>query len=262
VNRLLPVACLLFFAAAPVYAQTRPVAGDQRPAFDVVSIKPNNSATGVDRIRNGSGTLLLENVSLRRIIGMAYGIPDSQFYLLSGPDWLDSENFDIQARYAPDTPESATMLMLQRLLEERFRMLLHHEAREFFVLALVPGKTGKEGLRLHPAAEPGGPYKFRMLDGHAAGSSISMPMLAGRLSRPDFGLGRTVVDLTGIAGTFDLTLDWKPENAEDGNPNPVNHSDVSIFTAIEDQLGLKLEPRKVPLGVLVVDRVNKTPGEN
>jgi uncharacterized protein (TIGR03435 family) len=200
----------------------------------------------------------MENVSLKRIIGMAYEVSESQNYLFAGPDWLDSENFDIQARFPMDTPDSQFLPMLQRLLEERFRLALHHEPRAFSVLALVAGKGKKDGLTLHPAAAPGAPYKFKSLGGHAVGSSISMPMLAGRLSRPDFGLGRPVVDFTGVTGTFDLTLDWKPEDIHDGD----NNFGASIFAALEEQLGLKLEPRKVSLDVLVIDRASKAPTEN
>ena len=267
---LLSMACLLFSSLSVVtsgFAQALSHPSDTRPTFDVASIKMNNSGTGVDRIRKNNGSLTIENVSLKRIIAMAYDIPESQHYLFSGPSWLDSGNFDIQARFPPETPDPKPMLMLQRLLEERFGMVLHRESRMFSVLALVQakgvqGKGKKEGLRLQPAAVPGAPYKFRVLGGHAAGSSISMLILAGRLSRPDIGLGRPVVDFTGLAGTFDLTLDWKPEDIPDGSPAPDNHSDASIIAAIEEQLGLRLEPRKVSLDVLVVDRASKTPTEN
>jgi uncharacterized protein (TIGR03435 family) len=217
------------------------------------SIRANSSGTGVDRIRNDGGTLFIENVSLKRLIDMAFEIPEWQNYLISGPDWLDSKNFDVQARFPPDTTHAKSLQMLQRLLEERFGMILHREPKEFSVLALVPGKKRKEGVTLHPAVAPGGAYRFRALNGHATGSSISMPMLAGRLSRPDFGLDRPVLDYTGLEGTFDLTLDWA--SAGSG-------SDASIFVAIEEQLGLKLERRKVSLEVLVIDRINKMPSEN
>jgi uncharacterized protein (TIGR03435 family) len=139
-------------------------------------------------------------------------------------------------------------------------MVHHRELREFSVLALVPGRNKKEAITLRPAAAPGSSYKFRAMDGHATGSSISMPMLAGRLSRPDFGLDRPVVDFTGLEGTFDLTLDWKPEHVQDGSTWA--GSDASIFAAIEEQLGLKLERRRVSLDVLVVDHINKVPTEN
>jgi uncharacterized protein (TIGR03435 family) len=227
------------------------LASDQRPSFDVATVKANKSGTGVDRIKNEPGIVFIQNVSLKRLIAMAYEIPEYQQYLFSGPDWLDSENYDIQARYAPDTPKAQYQLMFQRLLDERFRMTLHREPKEFSVLALVKGSGRIDHLTLHPSPNPngapGGAYKFKAVDAHATGSSISMAMLAGRLSRPDFGLDRPVLDLTAMEGTFDLTLDW---------------SDASIFDAIKEQLGLKLEPRKVSLEVLVVDRANRVPIEN
>ena len=83
-----------------------------------------------------------------------------------------------------------TRLRLLCALPRRFSMVLHRESREFSVLVLIPGKKRKEGLTLRPAAAPGSAYRFRAVNGHATGSSISMPMLAGRLSRPDFGLDR------------------------------------------------------------------------
>lgn len=245
------------------YAQANSGPADSRPTFDVASIRPNKSGTGVDRMKNAGGILFIENVSLKRLIFMAFDVPEWQSYLFSGPEWLDSENFNIQARFPADTPNSKFLLMFRGLLEERFRMALHREPKEFSVLALVPdGKRKKEGLRLHPAAAPGGSYKFKAIGGHAEGYSISMPMLAGRLSRPDFGLDRPVLDFTGLEGTFDLTLDWKPEQVRDGAVVTDNGSEASIFAAIQEQLGLKLERRKVSLDVLVVDRINKVPTEN
>jgi uncharacterized protein (TIGR03435 family) len=243
------------------YSQANSAAIDSRPSFDVASLKTDNSGTGVDRIRNNGGVLFIENVSLKRLIAIAFDVPEWQNYLFSGPDWLDSKNFDIQARFPEDTPRLKFLQMFQRLLEERFSMVLHREPREFSVLALVPGKKRKESLTLHAAAAPGGSYRFRAMNGHATGSSISMPMLAGRLSRPDFGLDRPVLDFTGLEGTFDLTLDWKPDHVQDGTATD-SGSDASIFVAVEEQLGLKLERRKVSLDVLVVDRINKVPTEN
>jgi uncharacterized protein (TIGR03435 family) len=165
--RAVRVLCSGVALVASAYTQAKSDLIDSRPTFDVSSVKINNSGTGVDRIRNRGGILFIENVSLRRLIGMAFDVPEWQNYLFSGPDWLDSENFDIQARFPPETPNSAFLQMLQRLLEERFRMVLHREPREFSVLALVPGKGKKEGLRLHSAAAPGGSYKFRAFGGHA-----------------------------------------------------------------------------------------------
>jgi len=231
---------------------------DTRPVFEVASVKPDKSETGVDRIRISNGSLIIVNVSLKRCIGMAYGVAEGRDYLFSGPAWLDTERFDISAKFPPETSNAQVLLMLQRLLDERFNLSLHHESKDFSVYALV---VGKNGAKLHPAAAPGGSYKFRAQSGHAAGFSVSMPMFADRLSRPDFQLGRQVVDFTGLTGTFDLTLDWKPETGQAENPSD-NASEASIYTAIQEQLGLRLEPRKIALEVLVVEHANKVPTEN
>jgi uncharacterized protein (TIGR03435 family) len=146
--------------------------------------------------------------------------------------------------------------MLQRLLSERFGLVLHRETREFSAFALVVGKNGT-GPKLRAAAAPGGSSKFRALPGHASGSSVSMAQFADRLASPVFQLDRQVVDFTGLTGQFDLTLDWSP----DGN-QAEDATSPSITTAIQEQLGLKLEPRKVPLEVFVIDRASKVPTAN
>jgi uncharacterized protein (TIGR03435 family) len=230
--------------AAAVEAQT----------FEVASVKSDRSETGVDRIKLSEGSLIIENVSLKRCIGMAYGVAEGRDYLFAGPDWLDSERFDIFAKFPPETPEHDVLVMLQNLLAERFNFVFHRETRPFSAYALV---IGKGGPKLHPAAAPEGSYRFMAQGGHATGFSISMGMFADRLSRPDFQLDHQVVDFTGLKGTFDLTLDWSPSNAQ-----AEDTTGPSIFTAIQEQLGLKLEPRKVPLEVLVVDHVNRVPVAN
>jgi hypothetical protein len=104
---------------------------DTRPSFDVASIKADQSDTGVDHFRNSGGTFLAINFSLRRYITMAYGLPDSREYLLSGPEWLDSEHFDITAKYPAGASNEDSLLMLQRLLEDRFGLKVHHETPRF-----------------------------------------------------------------------------------------------------------------------------------
>jgi len=239
-------------------------AADSRPAFDAASIKPDQSGTGVDRFRNSGGTFLAVNYSLRRYIAMAYGLPDSRQYLLSGPDWLDSEHFDISAKYPPETSAAHSLLMLQRLLEERFGLRVHHETRDFTAYALVVGKNGVKlkapvpptGTPDAPAFPCGGPPGgFTVRNGHAFGCSVTLAALADRLSRQAFGLDRPVIDQTGISGEFDVTLDFAdPAKPESDAP--------SITTAVQDQLGLKLELRKIPVDVLVVDHAEKVPSAN
>jgi uncharacterized protein (TIGR03435 family) len=227
---------------------------DARPAFEVASVRPNNSGTGVDRIKRHDGSWIIENVSLRRLIGMAYGVADGRDYLLKGPDWMNETNFDISARFAPGASDSDVLLMLQRLLDERFRLKMHHEPREFSAYALV---VDKRGSKLQPAAHPG-PYKSTVRGGHAVATSVTLAQFADRLSKE---VGRQVVDFTGLTGQFDLTLDWRPEAGQGEQPDATADR-PSIFAALPEQLGLRLEPRKVSLDVLIVDSAEKTPVAN
>jgi uncharacterized protein (TIGR03435 family) len=247
---VLMVGTLMSWAAGGLMAQ----ASDTRPAFEVASLKSDKSQTGVDRIKRTGGSWIIENVSLKRLIGMAYGVAEGRDYLLKGPDWMDTENFDISAKFPLGTSDSQVLLMLQRLLDERFKLKLHRESREFSVYALV---IDKRGSRLNPTATPG-PYKFSARAGHAVGKSVSLAQLADRLSKE---VGRQVVDFTGLTGQFDLTLDWRPEAEQAEKPGTVSDR-PSIFSALPEQLGLKLEPRRVSLDVLVVDAAEKRPAEN
>lgn len=189
---------------------------------------------------------------------MAYGVPDGRDYLFSGPDWLDSERFDIAATFPAETPDQQVMPMLQRLLDERFKLILHHQSREFTVYALV---VAKSGAKLQASAKQTAAYKFSAQAGHATGSSLSMPQFADRLSRPVFGLNRQVLDFTGLQGRFDLTLDWRPDSTQ-AEDTEAKADRPSLFTALPEQLGLSLEKRKVPLDVLVIDHANRVPVEN
>jgi uncharacterized protein (TIGR03435 family) len=216
-----------------------------QPAFEVASVKADASETGVDRIDISKGNVIIQNVSLRRLISMAYGIPDSRQYLLSGPDWLESEHFDISAKYNPAIKDADVPPMLLSLLTERFKLATHRETRQISGYALV---VGKNGSKLRPAASPRPFANFRAQSGHAEGTSVSMSDLADRLSRASFQLDRPVVDFTGLTGRYDLTLDWAPTD--------------SIFSALEEQLGLRLEARKMPLEVLIVDHADKVPAAN
>ena len=219
------------------------------PSFDVASMKPDHSTTGVDRINNANGSLIIVNVSLKRLIGLAYGIEDGNDFLFAGPEWLDSANFDISAKYPPETSHADFLLMFQRLLADRLGLRIHHETREFTAYALT---VAKGGSKLRETQNPG-PYRFRLQNGQATGFSISMSMLAGRLSRQDVGLDRRVLDMTNLPGLYDIVLNWSP----DQTVGP------SLFTALQEQLGLKLDLRKnIPLNVLVVDHAEKLPAEN
>ena len=191
---------------------------------------------------------------------MAWGVPDSREYLIRGPEWIDEKNFDIAARYPAATARADTLLMLQRLLEERFHMVLKHETREVSGYALVIATGVSKLPRSADAPEDpacgmprGG---FRVLKGHATGCGVTMQGLADRLSRSSFGLDRPVIDMTGLEGAYNVTLDFAdPAHPEDS-------SRPSLVTAVQEQLGLRLEGRKIRLDVLVIDRADKVPVAN
>jgi uncharacterized protein (TIGR03435 family) len=220
--------------------------------FDVASVKANKSGLNQSSISRPGGQIIFENVPLRECIGFAYGIGADQDYALSGPAWLNSEKYDIVAKVPPNIPREQVLLMLRTLLGERFRLELHHESKELRGYALVAARGGPK-LKRSSGAE--GNFTFR--SGHIVGNALSMSEFANRLSGPVFKLGTPVVNSTGLTGTFDFALDWEPDDT------PGDHTaGPSLFMAIQEQLGLKLEPSKSRVEVLVVDHAERVPIEN
>lgn len=215
------------------------------------------------------GLYVATNVSLRFLVREAYQTRD--FQLIGGPNWLDSDSFDIQARAAaadvpaPDQTRTQMLLMLQYMLEDRFRLKIRRETRQLPVYAL---RVGKGGHKLTPTAEkkdqcggPGGP----MCPGtgtHCCTDGM-IDLTAGSTSLPGFAesisqfMGRRVVDETDVKGLFDIKLRW---TRDDVTPT-AGASTLSIFTAIQEQLGLRLESSKGPVDVIVIDSAER-PTEN
>jgi len=255
--------------AAMTMITARAALGQSRgnsPAFEVASVKPNRSGTMGSSISRSGGRITLENVSLRESIAFAYGIATGRDYELVGPAWLDSEKFDMIATFPPETSRDRVREMLQKLLAERFSLKTHRESRKVRSYALLVAKSAKAndksrslaalGMTSHlrPAAA-GDDGAFIFGEGRVTARAISMPSLADRLSGPVFKLERPVVDMTGINGAYDFTLEWAPDGvAADGRP--------SIFTALQEQLGLRLEARETTVGILVVDRADRIPAGN
>jgi len=247
-------------------AQT-PATSPNTPTFDVASIHESKATDGHHHIYNdpSESHFRTVNVSLKELLQFAYSLPKSQ--ILGGPSWLDSTMFDIDAKsdVAIDAqlhalPASQArqqkQLMLQALLADRFRLTTHQETRPLPAYSLVLAKGGAT----FKSSEIGGTTidsgRSRL---HVAGSDNTLALLAGELAQT---LGRPVLDNTGIAGRYDLTLKWTPD---DGPPPMLNGepdtSAPNLFTAIQEQLGLKLEPTKAPVPVLVVDHA-EMPSEN
>jgi len=226
--------------------------------FDVASVKiapphvigqPYDIAVGV--IQNS--TITFTNASLADCIGFAYGL--SSNLQLSGPDWITSAEFryDIVAKAARGATHDQMLHMMQALLAERFGLAYHREQRSLSYYALVVGKGGArmpaptDAPAIIPAGVKG---QLRILS-----NRMRMSDVVSVLSRYMKAL---VVDQTGLPGEFEVELVWTP----DDRPVPEDQQGASIFAAVQEQLGLKLESRKGPMEVMVVDRAEKTPTEN
>lgn len=274
----LGVFCLM---SLPLWAQTQPTTA---PAFEVASIKANHSGDGrmMMNVAPG-GRVNATNLTVRQLIVMAYRIKPSQ--LSGGPSWIDSDHYDISAKAeGPATPEQL-QLMMQALLADRFKLSLRHESKEMPVYALVVAKDGpklhenkeaeaeKERAKAEGAkpgdanAPPKGGNFMRMGRGLLSAQGAPVTNLADLLSRQ---LGRVVLDKTGLTGLYDFELKWTPDESQgqmfkgadagDSAPSP-DTSGPTIFTALQEQLGLKLESQKGPVEVFVIDHVEK-PTEN
>jgi uncharacterized protein (TIGR03435 family) len=199
--------------------------------------------------RIANGVVTLANATLSDCLKFAYSLTTEE--QIAGPDWIKEKQvrFEVTAKAAPETPDGQLLLMLRKLLEERFQMTLHIERREMTHYELVVGKNGPK-LK-ESTVGPGEATGAARLDGITS-NRMQMNKLAMLLSRMT---RMPVLDKTGLDGFYQFDLRYANEAAPDGE-NP------SIFTAVQEQLGLKLESRKGPVEVLVVDRAQQIPVEN
>jgi uncharacterized protein (TIGR03435 family) len=231
-------------------------AATQMPVeFEVATIKPSppqeqgHTATRMSSDTD-TGKLNYTNVNLKEVIGKAYKV---QQYQITGPGWIETERFDIVARFPPHSAAGQLPLMLQSLLADRFKLALRRETKELPLYALVVAKGGPKFK--NSESETGISSNSSRTHWHVTGKT-PMRQFADFLSDE---VDRPVVDQTGLAASYDITLDWAPDDtpvANDGATGP------SLFTALQEQLGLKLNPTKGPVDLLVVDRVERAPSEN
>lgn len=277
-GRVLAMFAVTANAAAFGQTQQQPA----RPEFEVASIKLHASTDNRAFVQALQGRLVMENFSLKQLILFAYDIPNNQVVGVQG--WMDSSHYDIQA--TTDSSRTAKQVegpMLQSLLEDRFHLEVHRETMERPVYELTVEKGGvkmqlsKEGsCTLYsmdspppvPASNAPRPIycDFPHLSGDGLnwtldGTGVTVRRLATTLSRS--GLDRPVNDRTGLTGGFDLRLQWTADTPEraPGSVALDNPTGPSIFTALKEQLGLKLESAKGPVEILVIDHVQK-PSEN
>jgi uncharacterized protein (TIGR03435 family) len=261
------------------------------PKFDVASIKPNKSGEMRMMFRFTPDGMNMQGIPLQLMLTQAFNVEDD--CIVGAPAWAKTDRFDIEAKVAPEDAAKLDKLkreermeMLQPLLQDRFNLKFHHETREMPVYVLV---LAKGGSKLKQAGDDTAKMPRMMMGiGSLEANGAQMDMLTHVLSGQ---VGRTVIDKTGLTGKYDLSLHFTPEHmpsgmgqgpgpgpggpgggpagaasggpagASAGGPPPPDASAPSIFTALQEQLGLKLESEKGPVDVIVIDHIDK-PSEN
>jgi uncharacterized protein (TIGR03435 family) len=266
-----------------VFGQINAAPTGDLPGFEVASVKPHKSGEGSTILLTADG-LTATRVTVKFLIKQAYDVEDDQ--ISAAPGWLDSETYDVVAKVSSsDLPaldkldEKQRLRMLQPVLAERYQLNVHRAPKEIPVYALViakngpklhvakPGDTYPDGLK-GPDGKPGRPGMMMWSRGRLVAQGIPIASLLPPLTQQ---LERTVLDKTGLTGTYDITLLWTPEddrapmyNGADGNRQAsapaADSSGASIFTAIQEQLGLKLESQKGQVEGLIIDHVERPSG--
>jgi uncharacterized protein (TIGR03435 family) len=235
---------LMACASAPQLWAQPPVA-----TFEIASVRMTppggNGLTSISP--PGSATFSAMHVSLPILISIAYGVDSDR--VTGGPSWVGSQQYDVNAKAEGDRRLSYEELKapLQKLLEERFQLVVKRQTKEGPGYALVVAKSGSKLKRTE-----GGAAHSYILKGGLDLQNAPLDGFAGALSRP---AGRPVVNETGIKDNYDIKLQYAPEGA-------VNSPLPSIFTALQEQLGLQLVPRKVPVEMVVIERVERVPADN
>lgn len=249
-NRLLFASLWLAFAlcgsvSTAIWAQAPTTA----PSFEVASVRQVPAGHGYFSISPwGEARFTAKNVTMKVLIELAFDVTGDQ---ISGKNvgWIDSGLYDIDAKPEGNAPLSYEQLkpLLRQLLVQRFKLTVHYEQKDVKGYALVVAKGGSKLATGKEATAIG----YILQDGIRS-PSISMKALAAMLAHP---LGRPVMNKTDIAGNYDIKLSFAPDGSTD-SPYP------SIFTAVQEQLGLKLEPQKIPVEMLVIDHLEQTPSPN
>ena len=245
-------------------AQTASIPTSTDVAFEVASVKQNKSGERNSSTSGRTGAFTATNVTAQLLITYAYRLKN--FQLASGPGWLDVDRFDIEAR-PPENTDADNPAMTRALLRDRFKLVAHTETKQEQVYALVvdrgDGRLGpqlKASTKVCQASQPGTPSPCGMntsvneVSGTLVGNGQTMGQLVGALG--NFGLNRMVIDRTGLTGSFDIELKWRPENLRSASAAPA--SDLpSIFAALQEQLGLRLDSQRGPVEFLYVDKIER-----
>ena len=250
---------LLIAVHLTLTGQTQVPAGGA-PTFEVASIKPNNSGSGSSSTNSANGLLRITNQTLQSMIQRAYNVRD--FQILGGPSWIRSDRYDVVAKSEDHANSKQTMEMLKTLLANQFQLQLHREIRQGATYSLV---ADKNGLSLKVAADSPDSGISSGRDSQTGrytmkGTRSTMDEIAASLAGR---VGRPVINKTAITGKFDFELSWIPDLTVAGASGDVPPDSLgpSIFTAVQEQLGLKLESDKGEIEVLIIDKAEKPPSE-
>ncbi|HEV2484529.1 MAG TPA: TIGR03435 family protein [Terracidiphilus sp.] len=272
--------------AVPAHSQLVHPADGPTPTFEVASIRPSRADGGFENYQLSSARFHVENAPLTALIRFAFDIR-SDDQLPKEPAWIASEKFDIDAKVddsdveamsklLPDQKLERYRLMMQALLGERFKLKVSTHMKELPVYTLIVTKSSAK-LTASDVSPEAIARRVPILAGGSKGelhaSSVSMAMFTQWLSGREETDNRVVIDATGLKGGFDFTLHWTPDSAHMEQLNGAGAAQggasvasqdsarLSIITALQEQLGLKLEPRRAPVEVLVIDNVER-PSQN
>jgi uncharacterized protein (TIGR03435 family) len=246
-------------------ARLKPMPADANPVFEVATIKPSKPGTPGKGFGVRGRHFSTKNTSVSDIITFAYGVHARQ--ITGGPAWLETDKYDLDAQ--PDGEgqpnDKQWKTMVQKLLADRYKLTFHREKKELSVYAIVVGKTGPKLTKSE--GDPNGlPALFFRRLGMLPARNATIADFAGLMQAAV--LDRPVVDQTGLPGRYDFTLTWTPDEFQFGGqvantPAPPGNAEAppDLFTAMQQQLGLKFESTKAPAEVLAIDHVEK-PSEN
>ena len=242
VSAVAPVVCIIL--ALPAFTQ--------QATFAVASIHPSTAEVKFEH--DGStettpGTLRMQDVSVETCIKWAYGVQESQ---IAGPAWIDSDKFDVTAKTDGPTTDDQMRRMMQALLADRFKLSFHHQEKELKAFVLT---AAKGGAKVTPAAAPDAkPFRQNSANGSVV-KSMTIQQFGDFISQP---LHMPVVDQTGLVGKYDFVLDFTPYLPDAHNMGPDRPDSTSILmAALQGELGIKMEARKTPVDVMVIDHVEK-----
>ena len=237
-----------------IFAQVQP----PPLSFEVATVKAASQSprnTGLIAVDTDPAMVRYSNITLKNLVSIAYRF-DGRL-ILSGSTWMESDLYDVAAKLPPGTSKDRVPSMLQTLLAERFKLTVHREIKEQRVYFLL---VGKDGPKLKNAAPPddqevqqvrGEHPAVQILPNRIIGHAVPTSSLAASLAHV---VRYQVVDHTQLTGLFDISLNWTPENGKGNDPD--------LFAAVQQQLGLKLEPGRAPVEMLLIDRAERTPTEN